>query len=91
MIVLTTQAGRVLPGRVSTALAALASRPFLMAFRRPHAEAYWYPLDGKTTGRDVRELRKEGYSVECVKVTNDEAFAQGARCGHLEGRDRAGS
>ena len=67
-MILTTQAGRVLPGRVSAALVALASRPFLMAFRRPHAEAYWYPLDGETTGHDVRELRAEGYSVECVKV-----------------------
>jgi hypothetical protein len=68
MIVLTTQAGRVLPGRVSAALVALASRPFLLAYRSADAEAYWYPLDGETTGHDVRELRAEGYSVECVKV-----------------------
>jgi hypothetical protein len=39
-----------------------------MAYRSADAEAYWYPLDGETTGHDVQELRAEGYSVECVKV-----------------------
>ena len=27
---------------------------------------------------------------ECKSMTTDQAFAQGARCGHLEGKDRVG-